>query len=291
MVGRLVVVLALAGCGRIEFAPTAPSDTRTSDGDGDAGLASCATAACDGQSLCASDQKCHPVIFRDDFEDGAIDPAWSLMRFDFAETGGHLQTLTTTRSGFNYGQGGNGRSAVAGVAIGDPTWVDYRVEWTQQSQASLLFLDGSLPACQHTPNIYFRMESYEESWNAPQDTVLGFSIDQGCSGPIGPAGSWLYGGNWHYWIPGTGYSTTVSGTGYQYAGGMSPGVTDTPLRFAIEVRGTTTKLWIDGAIVIDEDDAAFAYPGGASRPAYGGVAFSSSWEQMFWIDDVVVAPL
>ena len=279
--------MLLSGCGRLGF-----TDRPTPDGGADAVLACGPTVACPADALCASDQRCHPVMFRDSFDGPAIDPAWSLLRFAFAiDSAGHLTTTTSPRVGFNYGQGGNGRSGVAAIHVGDPTWTDLRAEWTQQSDASLLIVDGSLPACQHTPGVMFRMQEYSESWNAPENTMYGFSIDQGCQGPVGPTGSWGMGATWHYWIPGTGWSPASMGLGASLAGGQTTAIADAPTRFALEVRGTRIQLWSNGTQVVDYDDATTVYPAGETPLTYGGLGFTSAWEQMFWIDDVVVADL
>ncbi|MDB4957946.1 MAG: hypothetical protein JWO36_5515 [Myxococcales bacterium] len=277
----MVYLVLASGCGRLGFTSTPASD----------GLASCVIEACNADSLCASDQRCHPIVFADNFDSGAIDPQWSLMRFDFGVTSGHLQTTPNVRAGFNYGQGGNGRSAVAALHIGDTGWTDLRVEWTQQSQAALSIVDPSLPACQHTPSVMWRVEEYAESWNAPEDTMYSWSIDQGtCVGPIGPQGSWGSGQNWQFWIPGQGYNSTHMGTSTSLASGLAP-ITDTPLHFVLELRGTSQQIWADGALVYAFDDATKVYPPGDAPLSYGGVAFTSAWEQMFWIDDVVIADL
>jgi hypothetical protein len=285
----LYLVLLTSGCGRLDFTatPNAPTDGALSDD----GQASCAVDACASDMLCASDQRCHPIVFTDNFDSGAIDPQWTLLRFVFDVENGHLQTTPTVRPGFNYGQGGNGRSAVAALHIGDTGWTDLRVEWTQQSQASLAIVDPSLPACQHTPSVMWRVEEYSESWNAPENTNYGWSIDQGvCGGPIGPQGSWGAGQTWHYWIPGQGWSTSAMGFGTSLASGMVP-ITDTPLHFVLEIRGTSQMIWADGALIYQFDDGSFAYQNGAAPLTYGGVGFTSAWEQMFWIDDVVIADL
>jgi hypothetical protein len=286
----IALALLAAGCGRFDFS--------SSHADGSPGLAdtpdaltSCAVDACPTDQRCASDELCHPILFSDDFEGGTIKPDWSLMRFDFALVQGHLQTQPTVRAGFNYGQGGNGRSAVAALHIGDTSWTDVRVEWTQQTQASLLIVDGSLPACQHTPGVLYRVQSYEESWNAPQNTLYSFSIDQAaCGGPLGPQGTWGAGQTWGYWIPGTGYSPIYMGNSTQLGNGTAV-ITDAAVHFVLETRGSLSTLWADGTQIFSLDDANVTYPVGVSPLSYGGVGFSSAWEQMFWIDDVVVSDL
>jgi hypothetical protein len=251
---------------------------------------SCLIAGCAADALCATDLQCHPIVFTDNFDSGAIDPAWSLLRFTFDVESGHLQTTPTVRPGFDYGQGGNGRSAVAALHVGDASWTDLRVEWTQQAQASLGIVDPSLPACQHTPNVMWRVENYSESWNAPENTMYSWTIDQGCDGPIGPQGTWSAGATLHFWIPGQGYSTVHMGDGLTFGGGLVP-ITDTPIHFALEVRGTHTQIWADGALVYDFDDATATFPTGDGPLSFGGVGFTAAWEQMFWIDDVVIADL
>ena len=286
----VVWVVFVAACGRLEFRALPQVDG--SIGDASTAALSCASSACPAQSLCASDQLCHPILFQDSFDTGSIDPQWSLLRFEFdINANGQLETLPTTRPGFNYGQGGNGRSAVAALHVGDPTWTDLRVEWTQQSEASLLIVDASLPACEHTPSMLFRLQSYSESWNAPENTLYNFAIDQGCSGPIGPTGSWGLGESWQYWIPGQGWSPVADGYGSSLGTAQTPVITDTPTRFAVEVRGTTMQVWIDGVLILTYDDSTHVYANGESPILYGGVGFSTAWEQMFWIDDVVVADL
>ena len=281
----LYLATLASACGRLGFDPEPlASDGTTPD-------TSCLVQPCMADALCASDLRCHPIVFTDNFDTGAIDPAWSLMRFDFDVESGHLQTTANVRTGFSYGQGGNGRSPVAALHLGDTTWTDLRIEWTQQNQASLGIVDTSLPACQHTPNVMWRAESYSESWNAPENTMYSWTIDQGtCSGPIGPPGTWGAGATEHYWIPGQGYSPTHNGDGLTFGGGLVP-VTDTPLHFVIEVRGPRTQIWMDGALVFDFDDTTATFPADMGPLRFGGVAFSSAWEQMFWIDDVAIADL
>ncbi len=284
----LSLVVLASGCGRVSFTTEPPApDAAASDA-----AASCAVTGCGAEFLCATDLQCHPIVFTDNFDSGAIDPAWSLLRFTFDVESGHLQTTPTVRPGFDYGQGGNGRSAVAALHVGDASWTDLRVEWTQQCQASLLIVDPSLPPCQHTPNVMWRIEEYSESWNAPADTMYTFAIDQGdaCNGPIGPQGTWGSGQSEGFWIPGQGYSPAHMGDSTTLGGGVAP-ITDTPIHFALEVRGTATQIWADGNLVYTFDDATFAYPTGDGPLGFGGVAFSSAWEQMFWIDDVVIADL
>jgi hypothetical protein len=292
-VRALYLAVLATGCGRFGF-HDAPVSTDAPVVAIDA-LADASNACpCDAGNLCASDGKCHPVLFEDHFDTATIDPAWSLLRFDFDVESGHLQTLTSPRSGFNYGQGGNGRSAVAALHVGDAAWTDLRVEWTQQSQASLGIVDGTLPACQHSPTMMYRVESYSESWNAAENTDYGFTIDQGasCGGVIGPQGAWSVGQTWQFWIPGQGYSPTHMGDSNALASGMATTITDTPIQFALEMRGTVATLWADGVLIFTEDDSTFTYPMSGDAPLlFGGVAFSSAWEQMFWIDDVVVADL
>ena len=284
----MVVAMIGAGCGRFEFQQESAPDAL----DAPAVAANCTTTACPSEFLCASDQRCHPVVFQDSFDGGTIDSQWSLLRFVFdVDSNGHLETTPTTRPGFNYGQGGNGRSGVAALHIGDPTWTDLRAEWTQQSAASLLIVDGSLPACQHSPSVMYRVESYSESWNAPQNTDYGFTIDQGCTGPVGPTGSWGMSETWQYWIPGVGWSPAANGFGSSVAMGQTSAISDVPTRFALEVRGTLAQLWVGDVLVMSYDDSTHVYTNGETPLLYGGIAFSSAWEQMFWIDDVVVADL
>ncbi len=287
----LYLAVLASACGRVSFATEPPASDGAAPDTALDTTTSCLVQACTANALCASDLRCHPIVFADNFDSGAIDPAWSLMRFNFDVESGHLQTMPTVRTGFNYGQGGNGRSAVAALHLGDATWTDLRVEWTQQSQASLVIVDGSLPACQHTPNVMWRAESYSESWNAAEDTIYDWTIDQGtCGGPIGPQGSWSAGATEHFWIPGQGYSSVHNGDGVTFGSGLVP-VADTPLHFALEVRGSRTQIWLEGALVFDFDDATAVFPTTTGPLTFGGVGFSSAWEQMFWIDDVAIADL
>ncbi|HEY4059330.1 MAG TPA: hypothetical protein VGM39_22085 [Kofleriaceae bacterium] len=288
----IAVALLAAGCGRFDFSDSHADAGTTSDSPASPdAVQSCAVDPCANDQRCASDDRCHPILFSDDFEAASINSAWSLMRFDFALDQGHLQTQPTVRAGFNYGQGGNGRSAVAALHIGDAAWTDIRVEWTQQSQASLLIVDSTLPACQHTPGVMYRIQDYQESWNAPQDTLYSWSIDQAaCGGPIGPQGSWGTGQTFEYWIPGTGYSSAHMGSSTQLGNGLAT-INDVPVHFVLELRGTRARVWADGVQVYDIDDATVSYPLGDAPLTSGGVAFTSAWEQMFWIDDVVVSDL
>ena len=267
----------LAACGRIDFNATSTST-------------SCSTNACDSGFACASDLLCHPILFQDGFAGSQINADWALMRFEFAQQSGELATTPTVRPGFNYGQFGNGRSGVAALHIGDTTWTDVRVAWTQQSLASLHIVDSSLPACQHTPSVMFRVESYAESWNAPQDTDYSWSIDQGCVGPVGPTGTWGLESAIGVWIPGQGWSATHDGTSYPLATGLDTSIVDGPVQYVIEVVGPHISIWTDDVLAVDYTDTN-TYASGQAPPSYGGVGFSSAWEQMFWISDVTVADL
>ncbi len=142
-------------------------------------LVGCGRVGFDAQRVDPTGQT---ILFEDSFEDGVIDPEWSLLRFEFSESDGRLQSTPTVRPGFNYGHSGNGRGAIAALGIGDPRWIDVRVEWTQQSLASVPIVDPGLQPCEHTPSVRFRIESLTESWNEPEATHLGWSIEQGCGG-------------------------------------------------------------------------------------------------------------
>ena len=231
---------------------------------------------------------CRDILFKDDFEDGVIAPEWSLMRFEFEESGGMLRSLATTRPGFAYGHSANGRSAVAALGIGS-TWTDVHVEWTQQAFASVPIVDGGLPACQHTPNFGFRVASYTESWNDPSSTYYGFAIDQGCDGPIGPPGTFGLSVTYDYFIPGFGWSPASNGTSYAITNGTITPIADAPVRFVFEAVGAHYTLEADGVPIFDVTDVDHG-AGEAPIPA-GGVMFSAAWEQMFAIDDVRVVDL
>lgn len=67
------------------------------------------------------------------------------------------------------------------------------------------------------------------------------------------------------------------------------GVADAPLHFVFEARGAHYTMTVDGAPAFDFTDTT--HGGGEAPIAFGGVGFSGSWEQMFTVDDVVVADL
>ncbi|MBA3453859.1 MAG: hypothetical protein H0T42_12260 [Deltaproteobacteria bacterium] len=93
-----------------------------------------------------------------------------------------------------------------------------------------------------------------------------------------------------YWIPGSGWSATYEGAAFTLATGTTA-IVDSPVRYKLETRGRSIRIWVEGSLAVDEDTANFVYPAGTSAPAFGGVAFSSGWEQMFWIDDLIVTEL
>jgi hypothetical protein len=92
------------------------------------------------------------------------------------------------------------------------------------------------------------------------------------------------------WIPGLGYSSTHDGDDYTVGAGLDPSIADAPVHFVIEAVGPHISIWTDGTLAVDMIDTT-AYAQDESAPTFGGVGFSSAWEQMFSIDDVVVSDL
>jgi len=282
------------------FAPDAPvprdaSFDAPADGGVDAGPDAptapvCTTRTdCTATSLCGDDGLCHPILFADDFEDGVIAPDWGVYRFAFEESGGTLHTLPMARPGFDYGHRANGRSGVAAVQIGG-SWTDIRVEWRQQNLASIPIVDPSIDECEHVPQLFFRLARFSESWNAPANTFYSTSLFQGCSSRHGDHGAYNVGVAYDSWMPGYGCCPTAMGTSYGVASGTSPvPIADAPIDFVFEAVGARFRLWADGGLVWDATDTV--HDAGEMPIPAGGVGFSGIWEEMFWIDDVVIADL
>jgi hypothetical protein len=238
----------------------------------------------------ASDFRCHPILFSDDFEDGVVNPAWRLWRKTFAESGGRMNAGDSPREGFAYGETGNGRNAVLATHVGDPEWTDYRIDMDVMSGGVGAFNPENMMACATSFSIEFRLERAVESWNEPALTAysLGVYIHT-CA----DANAKLVGMDrlHDFYYPGVGRGPE-SGHSIGLTSATSSELMDgRPHHYAIEVVGRNIKLWINNAAVpvfdITDDRP---YPAGTA-PTRGGFQITWAWETLGWVDNVVVTDL
>lgn len=104
---RAVVLVSLAGCGRLGFSDHAPPDgTVTDTRAGDANADASGDAMADARPDAAMLGPCTPLALTDNFDDGTRAAAWTLLAnnpVQVAETGGQLQVTLSTSGGAHYG--------------------------------------------------------------------------------------------------------------------------------------------------------------------------------------------
>lgn len=95
---RAVVLVSLAGCGRLGFGDKAPLDGTSADATAD--------ATADAHPDAAPLGPCTPLSFSDDFNDGTTAAPWTVLANNpvtVAETGGQLEVTLSTAGGAHYG--------------------------------------------------------------------------------------------------------------------------------------------------------------------------------------------
>ena len=234
---------------------------------------------------------CKPILFSDDFSDGALSSSWLPMRKAFVESAGHLAVGDLPRPGFNYGHSGNGRDALVATHAGDRKWTDYRLDVDARSLPPGSYNPYGVTSCERFLRIGFRVEQTAESWNAPAFTGYGLTIVPSVAG-CGPVANPV-GGGWerNAYFPGTG--CCVENPAYESSGlpaVVAPAVVDDVNHYGLEVVGPTVKLWVNGQLVYDVVDPAAA-DGGLRPPQFGGIQFMWLWESLGWIDNVVVTDM
>jgi hypothetical protein len=235
-----------------------------------------------------SDGRCLPILFADDFDDGAVSGAWRLWRKTFVESGGRLNVGDLPRPGFNYGPDGNGRNAVLATHVGDVSWTDYRIDLDVASTPAGSFNPYGLRPCERFFSIELRVARAVESWNDPALTAysIGVYVPR-CDGPninvvgmdsvhdlyrLGPGGA------------------NETGVDRGLVGTTSPALVDGPNHYAIEVVGNTIKMWINGNPTFTFTDDK-PYPPGSSPITHGGLQLSWYLESLGWVDNVVVTDM
>jgi len=322
MLRAIVLVMATAafGCGlSLDLDPTPPAfDAGETPPDGGAG--------CARDTHWPSDGTCGYVLFADAFEAPTIRSDWVLLRTEFAIQSGHLAMLPQPRAlpggmTFDYGHSANGRGGIAVLNVDGHLgrWTNYRVDWTESMRSTdeAFGPTGPLPpgfstsGCDASVAFYFRAQAVTESWNSPPGaTFYSVGARSGAAPSCDPfRGDWSIGASNGDWIPGLGFSDAYEGfTTALLSSSRDPGspnppyagfpVTgDVPHDYAVEVRGATMDFWIDGTDVAQVTDMPMTMTGfdGTLRThdvlTYGGVAFTGAFDELYWIDDVVVTAL
>jgi hypothetical protein len=235
-----------------------------------------------------SDETCRPILFSDDFEGGEISDQWLRWRKTFAQREGRMNVGDLPRPGFNYGLDKNGRNAVLATHVGDQSWTDYRIDLTINSARAGSFNPYNLSDCAMFFSIEFRLARAAESWNEPALTAysLGVNIPM-CEnrGAMAVGMDSLH----DYYFLGPG-ETNPTGVVRNLDVFNSTRLKDGPNDYAIEVKGNTVKVWINGWAVREFTDDK-TYPSGSSPIAYGGFQITWAWETLGWVDNVIVTDL
>jgi hypothetical protein len=234
----------------------------------------------------ASDLRCHPILFRDDFEDGVPSAAWRLWRKTFVESGGRMNVGDQPRPGFSYGDDGDGRNAVLATHAGDTTWTDYRIDMDIEARAPGSFNPYNLPACTRWFSVEFRLESAAESWSEPPG-VTAYSVGVHIPPCAGSAAQTVGMGSVHgYYLMG------ARGKDRGLATGKSDALVDGQNHYAIEIRGNNVKVFVNDQVapVIDFTDGP-PFPDGTAPITFGGFQISWALESLGHVDNVVVTDL
>lgn len=203
---------------------------------------------------------------------------WTPWRTMFEVQGDKLVSLPKVRPGFNYGHGGNGRSAALVTNIGSQDWKDYSVEFQLgMSGVNPAHNLHGLPADYRSGGISFHVADAKESWNEKGESSYTFGI--------GGDGSWslacAY--NRHSAVPSgwiqpisDGTRTLANGTGLK----LDP---ENGNNIRLAVVGTRIQIWVDGESIVDLRDEKMSETIGDITLDHGGIAISWGWECMGWI--------
>jgi len=207
--------------------------------------------------------------------------AWQPWRVQWGISNGELASIPVARTGFNYGHGGHGRSAVINTHIGDLNWTDYEVELDVAPRGiSPQFNPYGLSNRFYPISFRFRVNEAHESWNEKGWTCYSFSIGE--SGTVGLSRRHLS------YCPGTVGWSSPEGNDYHLVGsGTDPmyNYADS-LHVKFRVIGNRIIVWVDGIKCIDHNDTLVD---GNNKPLmYGGLIISSLWEHMAAIKNLVI---
>jgi hypothetical protein len=203
---------------------------------------------------------------------------WTPWRTLFEVQGDRLVSLPKVRPGFNYGHGGNGRSATLMTNIGNADWKDYSVEFEfGMSGMDPAFNPYGLPTSFRSVSIMFHVADATESWNDPGWSWYGLGLQSD--------GSWSLGSTYNFYCPSpSGYSSPRTDGGRTLAEGK--GLTFDPEngnKIRIDVIKTRIQIWVDGKQIVDVRDEKMGERLGDQTLDHGGIGISWGFESMGWI--------
>ena len=211
---------------------------------------------------------------------------WKPWRTQFEVRGDKLMTRPKARSGFRYGQSGNGRNATLATNVGNKEWTDYRLEFAYcMTGVDPSFNPHGLPLDLRRGGIMFRVADAKESWNERgwSNYTLSLNIN----------GSWRLASRYHV------HCRTTTGYGRPHIEGVRVLAEGDGLEldsengnlYRIEVRGERLQIWVDGKQIVDVRDEKMGEPIGGQTLEHGGVGFYWTWECMGWIGNFSATPL
>jgi hypothetical protein len=204
------------------------------------------------------------------------------MRMQFVvDKDNFLRVVSAPRTGFNYGHSGDGRGAAAFLHIGDKEWKDYRVEMYIWGGGAGEFNPHKVDDCANGSfQIYFRTEDYKENWNQPSRTSYMVTLNtapQRCEGKAWPESSLYRVNNW----------SAANQKEIKELAKIDGRLwkADVANHVIIEVQGRNISIMINGGHALgyyDDDPQALFY---------GGMGVQWNWENLGWIDNVIVTKL
>ena len=211
---------------------------------------------------------------------------WETWRTKFVTKGGKLTSLPEVRSGFDYGHGGNGRSAQLMTHIGDQSWRDYRVDLDlAMLPPNPTFNPVGLPESQHGASIIFRAATMNESWNsAPGQTCYSLRLI--------PNGKWSLHRYHGRYRPGKRFTNNPVGESKKLAEGKAEAPFGSePIHVRVEVVGDRITALVGDEKLLEFEDDRSSFPDGLPAPTHGGIGVAWAYECMGWIKNVKVVHL
>ena len=211
---------------------------------------------------------------------------WETWRTHFSIVDEKLAALPKpkNREGFRYGHGGNGRGGATALAVGDPTWRDYEIEF------DFLMLHPSpqwhpyhIPGDARGMTVFFRAQDLHESWNQPSETTyyLGINPNGGCG----------MGRRHDYFMPGNSWSARKKGRSQSLTGGKGKALNGKSNHLRLRVVGNRMQVWINHEQRIDYTDNEKPLQAGEEPIQFGGVAIQWRYESLGWIKNFKVRHL
>ena len=203
---------------------------------------------------------------------------WTPWRTEFEMRGDKLVSLPKVRPGFNYGHGGNGRSATILSNIGNADWKDYRMEFEfGMKGVDPAFNPHQLPLDFRSGSILFHVADAKESWNVKGSSYYSLNLSADGSWSVTCAYNSYCQTPCGYGNPTSeGQRTLAEGKGLKY----DP---ETGNRIRIDLSGTRIQIWVDGVQIADVRDEKMRDPIGSQTLDHGGVAFTWGFECMGWV--------